>query len=357
MSQDYHGHGTAVLGEVLGVDNVVGGVGIAPAATGRVVSQWRTASTYNTAEAILGAAAAMSAGDVLLLEAQTSYPTASGYVPVEVEQAVFDAIQYATSLGIVVVEAAGNGAVDLDDFQDLLGNRILNRSSADFRDSGAILVGAGSSAAPHTRLSFSNFGSRVDCYAWGENIDTTGDGWTGTATNAYTGSFGGTSGASPIVTGAALLLQAWGEKRGTGRYLPAAVRDLLSHAGLNTPSADPAADRIGVMPNIRNVLKHEGAFDLSDLDLDRWRAVVWILFGVIADGGGIVIKPGGGPIPIDPWGPLQRMAAEKRDILVGLATTELGSLLGNEASRAEWNKAGLRTIQRAVESLRKKLSA
>jgi subtilisin family serine protease len=51
LSQDFHGHGTAVLGEVVGVDNTLGGVGIAPNASARVVSQWRNASTYNTAEA------------------------------------------------------------------------------------------------------------------------------------------------------------------------------------------------------------------------------------------------------------------------------------------------------------------
>lgn len=83
VSQAYHGHGTAVLGEVVAVDNTLGGVGIAPGATARVVSQWRTAATYNTAEAILSAVGAMSYGDVLLLEAQTTYSTASGYVPVE----------------------------------------------------------------------------------------------------------------------------------------------------------------------------------------------------------------------------------------------------------------------------------
>lgn len=164
VSRAYHGHGTAVLGEVVAVDNTRGGIGIAPGATARVVSQWRTPSTYNTAEAILSAAAGMSYGDVLLLEAQTSYPTAAGYVPVEVEPAVFAAIQYATLQGIVVVEAGANGSVDLDAFQDDNGKQILNRGSGDFRDSGAIMVGAASSAAPHARLSFSNHGSRIDCF-------------------------------------------------------------------------------------------------------------------------------------------------------------------------------------------------
>ena len=75
VNQDYHGHGTAVLGEVVAVDNMRGGVGIAPGATGRVVSQWRTTTNYNTAAAILSAGQAMSRGDVLLLEAQTTFGT------------------------------------------------------------------------------------------------------------------------------------------------------------------------------------------------------------------------------------------------------------------------------------------
>ena len=42
-------HGTSVLGEVLMVDNTIGGVGIAPSAKGRVISLWRTDSSPNTA--------------------------------------------------------------------------------------------------------------------------------------------------------------------------------------------------------------------------------------------------------------------------------------------------------------------
>ncbi|HEY7132446.1 MAG TPA: S8 family serine peptidase [Candidatus Limnocylindrales bacterium] len=251
--KDYHGHGTAVLGEVVAVDNAIGDVGIAPKATARVVSQWRTATTYGTAEAIVSAVGAMQFGDVLLLEAQTSYPGVSGYVPVEVEDAVFDAIRLATALGIVVVEAGANGSEDLDAFMDTGGNAILNRGSAAFRDSGAIMVGAASSASPHTRMWFSNFGSRIDCFGWGENIDTTGDGWTGTATNLYTTNFGGTSGASPIIAGAAILVQSLAESSLGFRFSPLAVRRILSNAATGTASATPASDLIGVMPNLNAI--------------------------------------------------------------------------------------------------------
>ena len=254
VNQAYTGHGTSVLGEVLAVDNALGDVGIAPAASGRVVSQWRTASTYNTAEAILSAVDVMDFGDALLLEAQTTVTGVAGFLPVEVEQAVFDAIRLGTALGVVVVEAAGNGSNDLDTFADAGGNFILNRGSAAFRDSGAIMVGAASSVAPHTRLGFSNFGSRIDCYAWGQNIDTTGDGWTGNLTNSYTGSFGGTSGASPIVTGAAILVQAMLESSRGYRFSPLQLRAILSNPATGTPSSNPAVDRIGVMPNLNSII-------------------------------------------------------------------------------------------------------
>jgi subtilisin family serine protease len=253
----YHGHGTAVLGEMIGVDNSIGVIGIAPQARGRVVSQFRPNGSYSTADAIRSAVAIMESGDVLLLEAQTTYPTVSGFVPVEVEAVVFDAIMVAVSRGIIVVEAGGNGGVDLDAFRDLRGRHILNRASSDFRDSGAIIVGAGSSRAPHQRLSFSNHGSRVDCYAWGEHIQTTGDGWMGTSPTVYTTSFGGTSGASPIVTGAALLLQAWRDRQGLTRYSPQEMRLLLSDPALNTVSASPASDGIGAMPNLRAIIERE----------------------------------------------------------------------------------------------------
>lgn len=287
VNQDFHGHGTAVLGEVVAVDNTIGGIGIAPGATARVVSQWRTAFTYNTAEAILSAVVTMNAGDVLLLEAQTSYPTASGFVPVEVEPAVFDAIQFATSQGIIVVEAGANGSVDLDAFQDVNGKQILNRNSPDFKDSGAIMVGAASSTVPHQRLSFSNFGTRIDCFAWGQNINTCGDGWMGTAVNEYTTSFGGTSGASPIIAGAALLLQSWRIKQNNNRYTPGELRELLSDADLNTPSANPESDRVGVMPDLR---AHIG--NRKPVWWMRWwvRYLAWAWLILI---GGLLITPGG----------------------------------------------------------------
>jgi hypothetical protein len=50
---------------------------------------------------------------VPLLEAQTSF-NGFTHAPVEVEPAVFTAIRAVSDAGIVVVEAAGNGSIDLD---------------------------------------------------------------------------------------------------------------------------------------------------------------------------------------------------------------------------------------------------
>ncbi len=250
VNQAYPGHGTAVLGEITAVDNTIGDVGIVPHVAARVISQYRPA--YNTPDAITAAVAAMSFGDVLLLEAQVATAGLNN-MPVEAESATFDAIRLATSLGIVVVEAGGNGSNDLDAFT-IGGQQILNRGSSSFKDSGAIMVGAASSTAPHSRLNFSNYGSRIDCYGWGQNIDTTGDGWMGTATNLYTGSFGGTSGASPMVTGAAIAVQGMIQAAAGYRFNPRQLRSILSDAANSTASNDPPNDKIGRMPNLRAII-------------------------------------------------------------------------------------------------------
>jgi hypothetical protein len=249
-NQAWFGHGTAVLGEVVATDNTLGNIGATPAATARVVSQWRTAVNYNTTEAILDGVANMQFGDVLLLEAQTTVPGAAGYMPVEAEDAVFDAIRLGTAVGVAIVEAAGNGSNDLDAYSHPVHGQILNRTSPDFRDSGAIMVGAATSATPHSPMWFTNFGSRIDCYGWGQNIDTTGDGYGGNLTTTYTTSFGGTSGASPIVSSAAIAMQGMNEASLGYRLSPQQLRVILADPTNGTASANPVGDRIGVMPNL-----------------------------------------------------------------------------------------------------------
>lgn len=343
LNQAYQSHGTSVLGEVLAVDNTVGDVGIAPRAGGRVVSEWRNSTTFSTAAAILSAAQVMSRGDVLLIESQTS----PARLPRETEALTFDAIRHAIDNDhIVVVEAAGNGATDLDAWTDTAGRHTLDRNSNDFRDSGAILVGAASSTAPHARLNFSNYGSRIDCYAWGENIDTLD----GASTSAYTGGFNGTSGASPIVAGAAVLINCWKKRQsGAHAYASEDMRDLLGDTALNTASANPASDRIGVMPNLRAIFE---SLDRWQLRVPRYAEWVYILLGLIDDSPGVIWIPGKGPVPVDPgWGKRMRVPDDQRDLLTALTITEIVSRMQDAGTRDKLRGAALDAMRGAVERM------
>jgi len=249
-------HGTAVLGEVIADDNTVGVVGIAPTVSSvNVTSHWDTASNSsgNVADAIVGVLPTVQVGDVLLLEIQKSL------LPTETDAADFDAIRLAVALGIVVVEAAGNGSADLDNYTDGSGNFVLNRGSADFQESGAIVVGAAFSSLPHNRKDFSNFGSRVDCYAWGENVTTAGygglDNGGGDNNKTYTSSFNGTSSASPIISGAALIIQGMYEANTNNRLSSLQMRTLLSDPATGTAQGEDVAGNIGVMPDLRSIIE------------------------------------------------------------------------------------------------------
>lgn len=257
---EHHDHGTSVLGIVSAEDNNIGGIGIAPKAKVKVVSQIRDNGRYNTADAILSAVNNMQAGDILLLEAQATYDGYGdkNYLPVEVKPDIFDAIRMGANKGIIIIEAGANGGNDLDQFKDRNGKQILNRNSPDFKDSGAIMVGAASARVPHKRSYFSNYGSRVDVYGWGNAVDTTDAKPREFMTNLYTSSFGGTSSASPIIAGAAASIQGIVKNNQGKVYTPSQLRDILSDSSTGTKSNDPASDKIGVLPDLKAIVSKLG---------------------------------------------------------------------------------------------------
>ncbi|PFO97478.1 peptidase S8 [Bacillus thuringiensis] len=257
---EHHDHGTSVLGIVSAEDNNIGGIGIAPKAKVKVVSQIRDNGNYNTADAILSAVNNMQAGDILLLEAQATYDGYGdkNYFPVEVKPDIFDAIRMGTNKGIIIIEAGANGGNDLDQFRDRNGKQVLNRNSPDFKDSGAIMVGAASARVPHKRSYFSNYGSRVDVYGWGNAVDTTDAKPSEFITNLYTSSFAGTSSASPIIAGAAASIQGIAKNNQGRVYTPSQLRDILSDSSTGTKSNDPTSDKIGVLPDLKAILSKLG---------------------------------------------------------------------------------------------------
>lgn len=260
---DLVNHGTAVLGVIAARDNNMGVLGLAPATTVRMISTF----SYSPAEAITKAASHLNAGDIIVLPIQAFGPEsddpdlctppspAFGSIPIEYWQANFDAISAATLKGIIVVEAAGNGAVNLDH------TRYDNKFKLSSRDSGAILVSAGTSDT-HEPLCDSNFGSRVDVQGWGENVATTGYGDLAQGLDAdgnpdpnrtYTAIFGGSSAATALIAGSVASLQGIAKNRGYN-LTPYLTRSLLHSTATPQGGSDVATHKIGPLPDLKRAI-------------------------------------------------------------------------------------------------------
>ncbi len=270
VNGDSKDHGTAVLGIVGGDRNGFGVEGVAPGAHCSAYSAEYDSirGKWNAAEAIRRAADRLSAGDVILLEMHAPGPNATGdwqagFIAIEYWQPEFAAIRYAVARGVHVVEAAGNGGENLDapEYRDR-----FDRSA---RDSGAILVGGGASSLQpdaRERIWWSNYGSRLDLQGWGEDIVTTGGRESPSyrdlrddpdPSRCYTQSFGGTSGASPIVVGSVAVVVGCARAAGVPEPSPREMRELLVATG--TPQGPNAAqERIGPLPNLPAALQKLG---------------------------------------------------------------------------------------------------
>lgn len=257
----WENHGTAVQGEIAGDENSFGVTGITPKANFSAVSIFGKGNS--TAKALKMAADNLSKGDIILIELHRGGPNANGqgqfgYIAIEWWTADFDMVKYATAKGIIVIAAAGNGSQNLD---DAVYQNKFNRS---FRDSGAILVGAGAPPSGNhgpdrSRLGFSNYGTIIDAQGWGREVVTTGYGDLQGGSNKnrhYTRQFSGTSSASPIVVGAVAAMQ--GVRKATNQQPLTfqALRKILRTTGspqTNAPGR-PATQRIGNRPNLKQAL-------------------------------------------------------------------------------------------------------
>jgi hypothetical protein len=257
-------HGTAVLGVIMMQTDGNGGLGITPKVKGHVISQWRPDGSFNTLDAIISALSQLKHGDILLLEVQSrDRDSNKKFWPIEISEFIFQGIRLATALGIIVIEPAGNGNIELTlgntlDNYSRNGRKILNREMSEFRDSGAIIVGASTSSTPHYRMNYSNFGNRIDCYAWGEKVLTTGNypHTSAGTSDKFTKAFCGTSSAAAIVAGAAIAVQTICEQNFNFRLLPHQMRKTLSDESYNTISKNGKLDKIGVMPDLKKIIQN-----------------------------------------------------------------------------------------------------
>lgn len=283
MSTDigWRNHGTAVIGEFGGDANSFGITGISPDANVSAISIFNPNGSASSSAALVAAAARLRPGDVILIELHRPGPRfnfagrvdQAGYIAIEWWPDDFAAIAAAVARGIIVVEAAGNGAENLDD-------AIYQNPAPGFpagwsnpfrrtnRDSGAIVVGAGAPppgthgrnhGADRSRLGFSNFGALIDTQGWGREVTTTGYGDLQGGSNEdlwYTDTFSGTSSASPIIVGTVASLQGMNLAQGRPPLTPAQVRNCLRTTG--SPQQDepgrPATQRIGTRPNLRQLV-------------------------------------------------------------------------------------------------------
>jgi hypothetical protein len=273
-------HGVASLGIVAAENNAYGMTGMASDTEIGVISP---VPFYNLPAALKSASELLSAGDILLIEQHLPGPTDGappcvencsqfGYVAVEERQAEFDVIRRATALGVIVIEPAGNGSMNLDHA------RYGSKFDRTVRDSGAIMVGAGWSAnltlnngdvkavrEPHL---WSNAGGRVDVHGWGDSVATLGYGTPVPQTGPnpmraasphendkrqwYTTSFGGTSAASPQVAASAASIQGIRMAAGLERLSPRAMRQLLVQTGVAQNA--PLARNIGPRPDLADAI-------------------------------------------------------------------------------------------------------
>jgi hypothetical protein len=364
-------HGTAVLGEFSGDVNTIGITGIAPDARVSAVSL----TTNQTSQAIRIAADRLRPGDIILLEVHRAGPrhnfrrvaanrdaSTPGFIAIEWWPDDFAAIQYAIKRGIIVVEAAGNGAENLD---DPLYNTNPSAPNGPFPSwwrnpfnpsnpsSGAVIVGAGNPPSgihgktsqsytkePYVdcaRCAFSNYGARVDAQGWGWEVTTTGYGdlQGGTDRNQwYTDTFSGTSSASPIVVGAVAVVQGVLRAQNRPVLTPAHARRCLRATG--SPQQDgpgwrearwgahparPATQRIGNRPSIKQLIPCAGGKLPEKEPADVYRYAVKFVCGTAK---GEVVAPGEYWTAINVHNPTAQPITFRKQIAIALPREKAG---------------------------------
>ena len=272
-------------------DNGIGITGIAPNArfSAARVFEKKEDTKESVAKAIKTAADELNEGDIIMVPYFLTHELLEESLPPEWFPCELACIQYAAAKGIIVVEAAGNSAFDLD--SPLLNDPLPGFPDKDWQNpfregnpgSGAIIVGAGDPPSgthncPPTICNYvngartvdSNYGSRVDVQAWGNEVTTSGgvdiekgdlqgDDCPDTHENRlrwYTDEFFRTSAATAQVAGALAAIQGILKKRGSDLLTPAEARRLLDATGMEQAGAPgrPASERVGNRLNIREIL-------------------------------------------------------------------------------------------------------
>lgn len=266
-SDAWKNHGVASASILAASHNGSGTASVCPGARVGMVSVFAPGNPprQRIANQISEAGALLNPGDVMLLELQRPGPRTQymvdddqkGYIPLIYWPDVRAVVRSLVEQGITVVSVAGNGGENLDDeiFQ--------NRFDLTQNDSGCILVGAG---APPTgdfgparsRMAFSNYGSAVDCQAWGQSVTTAGYGDLWGADNGphsdFTGQFMGTSSAAPLIAGALACIQGRHKAVYGSPINPLYLRELLRTNGWRAENDDGDTPSFALQPDIMQLM-------------------------------------------------------------------------------------------------------
>lgn len=271
VKKKYVDHGTQSLGIIGARPNGSVLTGIAPGAALAVAH-----AGTDPAAAIARAARHVGRGGIVLVEVGEVIPARAhedtAHVPLEHDPKVRAVIMAATALGVLVVEVAGNGSVNLDTdprYPDL-------RPSPAGLDSGALLVAASESdTTPEgptnvwRAASFTTGGARVNCFAPGVEVLAP---ITGTP-EGYATDFEGTSAASAIIAGVAAAVQGVAIASDRSRPLPSTelhARLADPQFGAGAPATSPTNPQlIGVMPDLEKLVEGLGVPRIPPLTAAR----------------------------------------------------------------------------------------
>jgi len=231
----------------------------------------------------------LKAGDVVQMGMQTGGGEITGcttnacYVPQENVQSYYDIIKALTDKGVYVIEAAGNGNVNLDH------PAFNGKFDVHTRDSGAIIAGA-FCAKSGKRASFSTYGSRVTSSSWGcSDVASTGYGDLYNSTNAqYTRSFSGTSSANPIVAGVVASLSGIAKANGI-TVTPVQMRQILQETG--TPLADGDSAKVGTHPDMERAVARILALKQGDKTVPAPTAAAGADYTMVSPASGVSTYP------------------------------------------------------------------
>ncbi|MBI4405673.1 MAG: S8 family serine peptidase [Deltaproteobacteria bacterium] len=232
VNDNKRSHGTPVCGIIAAqANNNLFGVGVAfdakligsQMANTMDIHSTESVWTVNAARAILGSA--KNGASVVLIEKQIPSLESS----VERVKVIYDAIKATVAGGVAVVVPAGNFGTEL-------------KEEAAQEDTGSIVVGA--TMQNDNVAFFSNYGTRVNVAAPGENVYSTQE------DGAETSSFGGTSSASAIVAGVVALVRSANMK-----LSPKELREVLVETGMALAGERKVGVLVQAGPAVRQAQK------------------------------------------------------------------------------------------------------